>query len=35
MFICYVRCAQVNDEQQETNQHLRHRSADLAHENST
>ncbi|KAL0051430.1 hypothetical protein WJX82_007360 [Trebouxia sp. C0006] len=32
---CKAQTKKVNDEQQETNQHLRHRSADLAHENST
>lgn len=33
--MCCEYFGQVNDELQETNQHLRHRSADLALENST
>ncbi|KAL0031589.1 hypothetical protein WJX77_008620 [Trebouxia sp. C0004] len=32
---CKAQTKKVSDELQETNQHLRHRSADLAHENST
>ncbi|DBA91018.1 TPA: hypothetical protein ACH3X2_004218 [Trebouxia sp. C0005] len=35
IFMCCEYFGQVNDELQETNQHLRHRSADLALENST